>query len=92
MQARSWSRDRFAGEPASDGKRSPGEPPSRNGGGRGEEGGVEIAAGRQSSKRALSDDDRYALAERIINLERQHERDCVELAEIRTALLRRPRD
>jgi transcriptional regulator with XRE-family HTH domain len=51
-----------------------------------------IPAGRQAPKWELSVDDRHALAERIIKLERRLERDRVELAEIRTALLRRPRD
>ncbi len=51
-----------------------------------------IPAGRGGSKRALSVDDRHVLAERVAKLERRLQRDVVELADIREALLRRPRD
>jgi len=47
-----------------------------------------IPAGRRGAKRGLSVDDRHALAERIAKLERRLQRDAVELAEIREALLR----
>lgn len=50
-----------------------------------------IPAGRPNSKRTLAVDDRHELAERIAKLERRLDRDRIELADIREALLRCPR-
>lgn len=51
-----------------------------------------IPPSRRVANRSVSVDDRHALAERIAKLERRMERDRVELADIRQALLQQPPD